>query len=90
VPGEDEAEVVPGDVDAAVVVVAAEDDLRWNYMERDRRLGEKEDGCVKAHHSWSGYDIATISHFKWNLAFGLFSHKNRMNLKPLGVGIAFW
>lgn len=94
VPEVDEAEAVPGDVDAAAVVVAAaEDDLRKNNAGRDRRpgeKGEKEDGSVKAHHSWSGYDIEMISHFKWNLAFGLFSHKNCMNLNPLGVGIAFW
>jgi small nuclear ribonucleoprotein (snRNP)-like protein len=89
---EDEAEAALGDVDA-VVVAAVEDDLRSNDTGRDRRSdekGEKEDGSVKAHHSWSGYDIAMISHFKWNLAFGLFSHKNCMNLNPLGVGIAFW
>jgi hypothetical protein len=88
---EAEAEADLEDVDAAVAAVVV-DDLRLNGTRRDRRSDGKgdEDRSVKAHHPWSGYDIAMISLSKWNLAFGLFSHKNCMNLHPLGVSIAFW
>jgi hypothetical protein len=77
-----EAEAVPGDAAVVVVVVAvvvdAVDDLR---QERGGKRRETQNRVVG-----SDYDMATISPFKWNLAFGLFGHENCMNAG--GVGIA--
>lgn len=71
-----------------VVAVDAVDDLR---QERGReKRGEEGKGQERRETQnrvvGSDYDMATISPFKWNLAFGLFGHENCMNAG--GVGIA--
>jgi hypothetical protein len=84
-----EAEAVPGDAAVVVaVVVDAVDDLRQERGRekrgeegKDEKIRETQDRVVG-----SDYDMATISPFKWNLAFGLFGHQNCMNAG--GVGIA--